>query len=118
MKLRSGPATSTIADLGVVEIVATMARANIKTSDGMVTTDELALRFDPFWTRSNHGYQQVTELFVDDDSAVDTLWENLTTAGYRGRTAPGHLNGPYAMMVEDPDRNVVLVTHEPSADAA
>jgi predicted lactoylglutathione lyase len=82
----------------------------------IITTDVIARRFDPTWTRVDHGYQQVTEFFVDDDAAVDAVWEKLTGAGYAGRTAPGRLIGPYATMVDDPDGNVVLITHEPAAD--
>ena len=83
----------------------------------IITTDLLARRFDPAWTRSDHGYQQVIEFFVDDDAAVDAVWEKLTSVGYHGRTAPGHPNGPYATLVEDPDGNMVLITHEPNAEA-
>ncbi|OQQ13157.1 hypothetical protein B0675_36605 [Streptomyces sp. M41(2017)] len=83
----------------------------------IITTDLVAQRFDPGWIRPERsGYQQVVEFFVDSDSAVDAAWEQLTAAGYKGTTAPGHLLGPYATMVEDPDNNVVLITNEP-ADA-
>ncbi len=82
----------------------------------IITVDATALRFDPTWTRpEGAGYQQVVEFFVDDDAAVDAIWEKVTSAGYGGRTAPGHLLGPYATLVEDPDGNVVLVTNEPAA---
>jgi hypothetical protein len=53
------------------------------------------------------------EFFVDDDAQVDEVWNRLTSAGYHGRTAPGHLIGPYATLVEDPDGNVVMITSEP-----
>src|ERR1700748_2706443 len=64
----------------------------------IITTDVVARRFDPTWARTDRGYQQVTEFFVDDEAAVDAVWDKLTAAGYRGRTAPGHLIGPYATM--------------------
>jgi predicted lactoylglutathione lyase len=76
------------------------------------TTDELALRFDPDWARPGRGYQQVMEFVVDGASEVDDLWIKLRAAGYHGRTAPAHINGPYATMVDDPDGNVVLITND------
>ena len=78
----------------------------------IITVDDIALRFDSAWTRPDRGYQQFMEFFVDDNAAVDAVWDKLTSAGYRGRTPPAHLNGPYATMVEDPDGNVVLITNE------
>jgi len=84
----------------------------------IITVDDLALRFDPAWTRPDRGYQQVIEFFVDSEAEVDAIWAKLTSAGHPGRTEPGHLIGPYATMVEDPDGNVVLITHEPAADEA
>ncbi|MGC4940653.1 VOC family protein [Kribbella sp. DT2] len=83
----------------------------------IITVDEVALRFDSQWTRPEGGYQQVVEFFVDDDAAVDAVWNTLTSAGYSGRTAPGRLLGPYATMIEDPDGNVVLITNEPRTNA-
>jgi predicted lactoylglutathione lyase len=80
----------------------------------ILTVDDLALRFDAAWTRPEGGYQQVMEFFVDSDADVDAVWAKLNAAGYPGRTAPGRLIGPYATMVEDPDGNVVLITHEPA----
>jgi catechol 2,3-dioxygenase-like lactoylglutathione lyase family enzyme len=81
------------------------------------TTDMVAARFDPGWARPGAGYQQVTEFLVDDDAAVDAVWARLTAAGHHGRTAPGHLIGPYATMVDDPDGNVVLISHDPVTSA-
>jgi predicted lactoylglutathione lyase len=80
----------------------------------LLTTDLVARIFDPAWARTDHGYQQVVEFFVDDDGAVDAAWQRLTAAGYRGTRAPGNLVGPYATLVEDPDGNVVLITSEPA----
>jgi catechol 2,3-dioxygenase-like lactoylglutathione lyase family enzyme len=77
------------------------------------TTDDLARRVDPTWTRPERGYQQVMEFLVEDDAAVDAVWRELTSAGYRGRTPPGHIVGPYATVVDDPDGNVVLISHDP-----
>lgn len=93
------------------------------TEDGstrvVITTDPVAQRFDSGWVRPDRGgYQHVVEFFVDDDAAVDAAWERLTAAGYKGITTPGHPLKPYATMVEDPDGNVVLITHEPAEDAA
>ena len=81
------------------------------------TTDDIARRFDPSWTRPEPGYQQVTEFLVDDDAAVDTLWDTLTSAGYHGRMAPARSNGPYATMVDDPDGNVLLISNDPVTNA-
>jgi predicted lactoylglutathione lyase len=83
----------------------------------IITTDVLAVQFDAEWVRPDRGYQQVMEFFVDNDAHVDALWNRLTSAGYNGRTAPGHLIGPYATMVEDPDGNVVMITSEPVTNA-
>lgn len=84
----------------------------------IITTDAVARCLDPAWVRPDRGgYQQVVEFFVDDDAAVDAAWNRLTSAGYQGITAPGHLIGPYATMVQDPDGNVVLITNEPAANA-
>jgi predicted lactoylglutathione lyase len=76
------------------------------------TTDVLARRFDPGWTRPSGGYQQVMEFLVDDAAAVDAVWSTLTEAGYAGRMAPAVTNGPYAAMVDDPDGNVVLISND------
>ena len=83
----------------------------------IITTDALAVRFDPGWVRPDRGYQQVTEFFVDDDAQVDAVWSRLTSAGYTGRTAPGNLIGPYAALMDDPDGNVVMITSEPDTTA-
>ncbi|MBV9792862.1 MAG: VOC family protein [Actinobacteria bacterium] len=82
------------------------------------TTGAVAERFDADWVRPGPGYQQVMEFLVDDDAAVDAVWARLTSAGHHGRTAPGHLIGPYATMVDDPDGNVVLISHDPVTNAA
>ena len=79
----------------------------------IITTDPVARRFDATWVRPDaRGYQQVVEFFVDSDAAVDAVWARLTAAGHKGITAPGHLIGPYATMVADPDGNAVLITNE------
>jgi predicted lactoylglutathione lyase len=83
----------------------------------IITTDPVAQRFDSNWTRPERGgYQQVVEFFVESDAAVDATWQRLTSAGYKGTSAPGYLMKPYATMVEDPDGNVVLITHERPED--
>ncbi len=76
------------------------------------TTDEVAQRFDPGWTRPDRGYQQVMEFLVDDEASVDAAWTRLTSAGHPGRTAPRRITGPYAAMIDDPDGNVVLITND------
>lgn len=78
------------------------------------TTEEIARRYDKRWTRPNdrNGYQQVMEFVVNDDADVDTLWNTLTAAGHHGRTAPAHINGPYAAMIDDPDGNAVLISSD------
>ncbi|WP_285658447.1 VOC family protein [Actinomycetospora sp. NBRC 106375] len=82
------------------------------------TTEEIARRFDPTWTRPEGGYQQVMEFLVSDDADVDAVWTRLTSAGHHGRTAPGHILGPYATVVDDPDGNVVLISHDPDTNRA
>jgi catechol 2,3-dioxygenase-like lactoylglutathione lyase family enzyme len=74
--------------------------------------------FDPAWSAPDDGYRQVMEFLVDDDPAVDRVWETLTAAGHRGIAAPGNLIGPYATMVADPDGNAVLVSNDPVTNAA
>lgn len=76
------------------------------------TTGDVAALYDANWTRSESGYQQVMEFVVEDDATVDTLWNTLTSAGYRGRTAPRHITGPYAALVNDPDGNAVLISSD------
>jgi predicted lactoylglutathione lyase len=90
--------------------------AKYETSNGLTiifTTDEVARRFDSGWIRPQHGYQQVMEFIVDDDASVNAVWDRLTSAGHKGTTPPGHIIGPYATMVEDPDGNVVLISNDP-----
>lgn len=83
----------------------------------IITTDLVAQRFDAHWVRPERGgYQQVVEFFVKSDEAVDAAWRRLTAAGYTGTSSAGHLLKPYATMVEDPDGNVVLITHEREED--
>ena len=82
------------------------------------TTGEVAVRFDRDWTPPpTTGYRQVMEFLVDDDAAVDELWNRLTATGYHGRTAPGRFNGPYAAMIDDPDGNVVLISNDKETNA-
>lgn len=76
------------------------------------TTGDVAALYDANWRRSETGYQQVMEFVVEDDASVDILWEALTSAGYRGRTAPRHITGPYAALVDDPDGNAVLISSD------
>ncbi len=76
------------------------------------TTGDVAVRYDADWARPESGYQQVMEFVVGDDASVDALWNTLTSAGYHGRTAPAHINGPYAALVEDPDGNAVLISSD------
>lgn len=77
------------------------------------TTEEIARRYDSGWARpQSGGYQQVMEFVVDDDSDVDTLWNRLITVGHHGRTAPAHINGPYAALIDDPDGNPVLISSD------
>lgn len=76
------------------------------------TTGDVATRYDANWTMPDRGYQQLMEFVVGDDAAVETTYHALTSAGHQGRTAPAHVNGPYAAVVEDPDGNAVLITSD------
>ena len=69
---------------------------------------------DPARTAPTGGYQVMLEFFLGSEAAVDQKYEDLTAAGYLGRS-PGQVKarGPYAAMVEDPDGNVALLTAEP-----
>jgi predicted lactoylglutathione lyase len=82
----------------------------------IITTEALAARLDPAWEQPGRGYPQLLEFFVASDADVDAIWNRLTSAGYRGRTAPAHLIGPYAALIEDPDGHVVMVTSEPASN--
>jgi catechol 2,3-dioxygenase-like lactoylglutathione lyase family enzyme len=51
------------------------------------------------------------EFFVDGHAAVDALYAELTAAGHRGRRAPFLTKfEAYMCLVDDPDRNTVLIT--------
>jgi predicted lactoylglutathione lyase len=76
------------------------------------TTEAVAAIYDSKWKRPEQGYRQVMEFVVGEDSEVDTVWDALTSAGYRGLTAPTHITGPYAAMVEDPDGIGVLISSD------
>ena len=53
----------------------------------------------------------ILEFFVDDDASVDRTYTELVGAGYGGRRPPFRTDfGAYMCMVDDPDKNVVLVT--------
>jgi predicted lactoylglutathione lyase len=80
----------------------------------ILISDELARR-DPDWARPERGYQQLLEFLVQDEVTVDTQWQTLTAAGYRGRQAPARTFGPYAAIVDDPDGNVTMITADPEA---
>ncbi|GAB3404994.1 VOC family protein [Schumannella luteola] len=84
----------------------------------LLTTAEIATRVDADWRRPSDGYQQVIEFFVGDDAAVDETWQRMTAAGYVGRAAPANPLQPYATLIEDPDGNVVMITHDPAVAAA
>jgi predicted lactoylglutathione lyase len=76
----------------------------------LVLTTQFA-RGIPGWTPPSGGSSIVIEFFVDGDEAVDAKYRELTEAGYRGRREPFRTSfGAYMAMVDDPDRNVVLVT--------
>lgn len=65
----------------------------------------------PGWTPPSGGSSIVIEFFVEGDAAVDAKYAELTEAGYRGIREPFRTSfDAYMAMVEDPDRNVVLVT--------
>src|SRR5690242_14252336 len=78
----------------------------------LVFTESFASRYDPEWSRPDSGYQQMMEFFLGEDREVDTCFQRLVDAGYRGRMAPTQTAGPYAAMVDDPDGNVVLLTSD------
>ncbi len=81
----------------------------------VLTTGEIARRFDPDWGQPGPGYQQVLEFVVDDDVAVDAKWSELTAAGHPGRSAPSTPSGIYSALVDDPDGNVILISSDPAA---
>lgn len=57
-------------------------------------------------------YNISLEFYARTRDNVDRLWAELTGAGYAGRHAPWKSDGPYAAIVEDPDRNPILITAE------
>jgi catechol 2,3-dioxygenase-like lactoylglutathione lyase family enzyme len=82
----------------------------------LLLTTSFASRYDPTWAPpSGGGYSQMLEFFVGDDDAVDRMWADLLEAGYTGRMPPTRTVGPYAALVEDPDRNVILLTSDEAA---
>ncbi|MDM7854588.1 VOC family protein [Cellulomonas alba] len=81
----------------------------------LLLTTRFASVYDPEWSRPTRGYQQLLEFFVGDDGAVESIWHELTAAGYHGRMPPTRTAGPYAAMVDDPDGNVVLLTSDAAA---
>jgi catechol 2,3-dioxygenase-like lactoylglutathione lyase family enzyme len=57
------------------------------------------------------GSRTMLEFFVDGDAAVNETWDELVAAGYHGRAAPFRTDfGAWMCLVDDPDRNTVLVT--------
>ncbi len=68
---------------------------------------------DPDREPPSGGYRNMLEFFLGSEDAVDAIYADLTSAGYRGRSAgQAKATGPYAALVEDPDGNVVLLTAE------
>ena len=73
---------------------------------------------DTFFTKRHYpdmeppegGSRVMLEFFLDDEAAVDAIYEELVGFGYTGPMAPEQTVGPYAAMVEDPDGNIVLLS--------
>ncbi|NNC11714.1 glyoxalase [Planctomonas sp. JC2975] len=84
----------------------------------LLLTTSFASHYDPGFSRPTGGYQQLLEFYVGEDALVDSVFADLTAAGYHGRLAPVKTVGPYAAMVEDPDGNVILLTSDEAAAPA
>jgi predicted lactoylglutathione lyase len=81
----------------------------------LLITTRFASVYDPAFERPASGYQQLLEFYVGEDAVVDSVFADLTGAGYHGRLAPMQTAGPYAAMVDDPDGNVILLTSDENA---
>lgn len=81
----------------------------------LLLTTSFASVYDPEFRRPSGGYQQLLEFYVGEDALVDSVWAELTEAGYHGRMPPAKTAGPYAAMVDDPDGNVILLTSDEAA---
>jgi catechol 2,3-dioxygenase-like lactoylglutathione lyase family enzyme len=81
----------------------------------LLLTTAFASRYDPTFERPASGYQQLLEFYVGEDVKVRDMWAALTGFGYHGRMPPTKTAGPFAAMVDDPDRNVVLLTSDEAA---
>ena len=66
-------------------------------------------KYDPAREEPAGRYRIMLELFLADNPAVDAKYEELVGFGYHGRSAPVQTSGPYAVMVDDPDRNMILI---------
>ena len=69
-----------------------------------------AKRHYPEMEQPSGGSRVMLEFFLEDESAVDAKFEELTELGHPGPMRPEQTVGPYAAMVEDPDGNIVLLT--------
>ena len=66
---------------------------------------------DPDRVPPSGGARTFLEFFVDGDAAVDTVFAELTAAGYHGRRTPFRTDfDAYMGLVDDPDGNTVLIT--------
>ena len=72
-------------------------------------------RYYPQFERLTGGYRQLLEFYVGHGSRRRTVWRALPNAGYTGRMPPTKTAGPFAALIEDPDRKVVLLTSDEAA---
>lgn len=68
-------------------------------------------QYDPEREPPRGGSRMMLEFFVEGNETVETLFAELTAAGYHGRRAPFVTEfDAYMCLVDDPDGNTVLIT--------
>jgi uncharacterized glyoxalase superfamily protein PhnB len=95
--------------LTVEEVGDTFARAELPNGQSIeFGTAELTRTYDPGWTEPSGAATNALNFTVASREAVDAMYADLTSAGYRGHLAPidAFWGARYAI-VDDPDGNVV-----------
>ena len=85
------------------------ARARTAAGAGLeFGTAEITRRYDPQWREPAGASLNTLNFELASSEAVDALYDDLTTAGYRGHLAPiDAFWGARFAIVDDPDGNVV-----------
>jgi predicted lactoylglutathione lyase len=101
----------------IPEDSAQKSHVEIKMSGGLTFfLDSRPDRWDPQFQAADAppragGYGSLLEFYLGGQQEVDTLYQELTAAGYNGYRAPyATAFGMYFAMVNDPDGNVILLS--------